>query len=75
MIPFLRLGILTSVFSHGPSHKTIAALNPSFLPSIHKTTLALVVKGFFELDQILGVSRAPFGVTQGFILGPVLFLL
>lgn len=55
--------------------KTIAALNPSFLPSIHKTTLALVVKGFFELDQILGVSRAPFGVTQGFILGPVLFLL
>lgn len=53
----------------------MSALNPRFLPSFHKTTLVLVVKGFFELDQILRVSRAPFGVTQGFILGPVLFLL
>lgn len=64
-----------SVFTLILTYRTISALNPGFLPSIHETTLVPVVKGLFELDQILRVSRAPFGVTQGLILGPVLFLL
>lgn len=62
-----------NVFTLILTYKTISALNPRFLQTIHKTTLVLVVKGFFELDQILRVSLAPVGVTQGFILGPVLF--